>query len=186
MISQVDYVHLVHDFQRLNLENNLMISYCGEVNQMVTKVFTSLAEAKLNERNIDKSTIKKVYHIMVESLQNIFKHAENLPSIEAKKASGVFILGENDEGFVVSTGNAIAKSNVGRIKEQIEHLNSLSLEEVQEMYKTQIREGVLSERGGAGLGFIDMARKSGSKLEFKFETIDEKNSFFILKTYIAK
>ena len=55
-----------------------------------------------------------------------------------------------------------------------------------DLYKKQMREGSISPRGGAGLGFIDISRKTGSKLEYKFESMDEKRSFFILKTYIAK
>ncbi|MCZ6898904.1 MAG: DUF6272 family protein, partial [Bacteroidetes bacterium] len=44
----------------------------------------------------------------------------------------------------------------------------------------------LSEKGGAGLGFVDMARKSGHKLEFGFETMNDEFSFFSLKSVISK
>jgi hypothetical protein len=49
-----------------------------------------------------------------------------------------------------------------------------------------MRETAISEKGGAGLGFIDIARKTGNPLEYHFEPIDEKNSFFLLKTSINK
>ncbi len=39
----------------------------------------------------------------------------------------------------------------------------------------------LSNKGGAGLGIIDMALKSGEKFDFSFEDIDGKSSFFTLK-----
>ena len=44
----------------------------------------------------------------------------------------------------------------------------------------------LTHKGGAGLGFVDMARKSGQKLHFDFEPIDEHFSFFSLKTIISR
>ena len=52
------------------------------------------------------------------------------------------------------------------------------------MYKKQLREGTLSEKQGAGLGLIDIARKSTSKLHYQFIPLDEGHSFFILKVEI--
>jgi len=44
----------------------------------------------------------------------------------------------------------------------------------------------LSEKGGAGLGFIDIARKTGQKLVYSFLKIDEEKSFFVLTTTILR
>ena len=52
------------------------------------------------------------------------------------------------------------------------------------MYRKQIREGKLSDKGGAGLGLIDIARKIGEPLNYQFLQLDEKNYFFILKVEI--
>ena len=49
-----------------------------------------------------------------------------------------------------------------------------------------MRETAISDKGGAGLGFIDIARKTGSPLEYHFEPLDDKNSFFLLKTSISR
>ncbi len=47
------------------------------------------------------------------------------------------------------------------------------------------KEG-LSPRGGAGLGFIDMARKSGNKIRFDFEQINDELSFFSVRMTINR
>jgi hypothetical protein len=49
-----------------------------------------------------------------------------------------------------------------------------------------MREGHISDRGGAGLGFIDIARKTGEKLLFSFLKIDSTNSFFVLTSTISR
>ena len=49
-----------------------------------------------------------------------------------------------------------------------------------------MKEGRLSEKGGAGLGFIDIARKTGNQLEFHFLPIDEGSSFFLLTSSISR
>ena len=42
-----------------------------------------------------------------------------------------------------------------------------------------------SEKGGAGLGLVEMARKSGQKLEYDFEQVDENFSYFYLQIKLS-
>ena len=44
----------------------------------------------------------------------------------------------------------------------------------------------ISSKGGAGLGIIDMALKSGNKFEYSFNQIDDSNSFFTLKVKVEQ
>ena len=167
--------------------NNLNLVYLGEINQSITKAFTALAEQNLNEGQEEKTVVRKVYHVMVECLQNIYKHAdENAINTPGKRSQGIFLVGNDDGGYIVATGNYVSDEKKKRLIKVLDNVNSMSKDELDAVYKKQMREGVLSEKGGAGLGFIDISRKTGSKLDYKFESIDEKRSFFILKTYIAK
>jgi len=68
----------------------------------------------------------------------------------------------------------------------LEEINSLDKEGLKQLYKKQMREGRLSDKGGAGLGFIDIARKTGNKLEYHFLPIDETSSFFLLSSSISR
>ena len=52
------------------------------------------------------------------------------------------------------------------------------------MYIKQIKEGSISNRGGAGLGLIDIARKTDESLDYQFLPFDEHNYFFLLKVEI--
>ena len=49
-----------------------------------------------------------------------------------------------------------------------------------------MRETGILAKGGAGLGFIDIARKTGNPLEYHFERIDKNNSFFLFKTTMSR
>ena len=72
------------------------------------------------------------------------------------------------------------------LTEMLDHINSLDKDGLKELYKNQMKEGRLSEKGGAGLGFIDIARKTGNKLEFHFLPIDEGSSFFLLTSSVSR
>ena len=67
----------------------------------------------------------------------------------------------------------------------IDNINKLNKDDLNALYKKQIREGSLSEKGGAGLGLIDIARKTGRQLEYQFLPLqDNTNHFFLLKVRI--
>jgi hypothetical protein len=52
------------------------------------------------------------------------------------------------------------------------------------MYKRQLKEGMLSNRGGAGLGLIDIARKTGNILNYFFLPVDDEHEYFIFKVEV--
>jgi hypothetical protein len=57
-------------------------------------------------------------------------------------------------------------------------------EGLREYYQTSLESSMISTKGTAGLGMIDIARKSGNKLDFEFLTINEETSFFCLNVTI--
>ena len=57
---------------------------------------------------------------------------------------------------------------------------------VKKLYMKQMREGRLSSKGGAGLGFIDIRRKTGELLEYHFLPLTDKVSFFLLTAEIPR
>ena len=185
--NTVDYMGLVLDYHNSMRSHNLNLVYEGEINQSITKAFTSLAEQNLIEYKEEKKTIRKVYHVMVECLQNIYRHSDDpIKSRKGRKKHGIFMVGHDKNGYIISTGNVIENSKIEAVRSSLDLVNSLDEMEIKELYKKQITSGILSDKGGAGLGFIDISKKTGNPLEYRFENIDENKSFFILKTYIAK
>jgi hypothetical protein len=84
------------------------------------------------------------------------------------------------------SGNPVQKKNVEKLSKTLEHINNLDKDGLKEMYKEIIKNTTISEKGGAGLGFVDMARKSGSKLEFEFPEMNSDYCFFCLKVNVPR
>jgi hypothetical protein len=70
------------------------------------------------------------------------------------------------------------------ISDRINQINSLSKEELKALYKLILNNEEFSEKGGGGLGMIDMARKTGTKMEYEFLPVNEKLLFYVLKINI--
>jgi hypothetical protein len=96
------------------------------------------------------------------------------------------MVSKGDDSYKIITGNVIRNSKVPGLKESLEHINSLDKAGLSSLYKQQIMEAKLSEKGGAGLGLIDIAKKTGSKLSYQFKELNEDVSFFILTSTIKR
>lgn len=187
-----EYMQFVVQFHRMMLSKKITLAYEGEVTQEITKAFTAMTEKNLEKTEENGKIKKKVYHVMVECLQNIAKHADD-DSVGASdklenglSKTGIFIIGSDDNEYFITSGNGIVNENIPALKEMIDDINVLDQEELKQLHKTKMRETAISDKGGAGLGFIDMVRKTGNPLEYHFEPIDETSSFFLLKSRILK
>ena len=96
------------------------------------------------------------------------------------------MLSKSKEEYGITTGNIVERSRREALQKKIDYINNLSREEINELYMKQISEGELSEVGGAGLGFIDIVRRTARKLNYHFSDIDENTSFFILTSFVSR
>lgn len=181
-----EFLVYVYDFYRSMAANRVSLVYQGEITHQITKAFTSLTESNMAIEDESNSVQKKVFHVMVECLQNISKHADPLSNEVSNTGRGVFLVAKDNDEYLVTTGNVVTKEKVAILSEMLSKINSMDKEELKDLYKQQIREGRLSEKGGAGLGFIDIVRKTGKELEYNFLEIDSNHSFFILTSRISR
>src|SRR3972149_72887 len=153
--------------------HEITLVYEGEIRHQITKAFTSLTESNMAKESEANAVQKKVFHVMVECLQNISKHAENFEPDEYLFAGrGIFMVSKGNDEYNVTTGNVVDNSRIEELTEMLNNINNLDRDGLKELYKNQMKEGRLSEKGGAGLGFIDIARKTGKKLDFHFLPVD--------------
>lgn len=181
------FLEFVYDFYKSMKAHEITLVYEGEITHQITKAFTSLTESNMAKEEESNTVQKKVFHVMVECLQNISKHADSFGSDDFLFAGrGIFMVSKGDIEYHVTTGNVIENAKIEELSRILDHINVLDKEGLKQLYKTQMREGRLSEKGGAGLGFIDIARKTGRRLDYHFLSIDEETSFFILTSTISR
>jgi hypothetical protein len=165
------------------IDNGIYLVYLGEFNHEITKMFTSMAEDDMERNNEDMLTIRRVYHVMVETLQNLSRHSDELAD-EGDIGRGMFMIGKKGTSYYIITSNKVSSSKKEALEKALIQINTSSKEELKEMYKKQIKEGRISEKGGAGLGLIDIARKTTGKHDYQFIPFNDGNFMFILNVVI--
>ena len=183
MDLNVSFIKSVLNLYDELLTNGISLVYLGEFNHQITKMFTTMADNEMGRNEEQKSIRKKVYHSMVETLQNMNKHSDEIAE-KQNIGKGLFMIGKKDSVYYIITANKVTKDKVSTLTLALEEVNNSTPEQLKAMYKKQLREGTLSEKGGAGLGLIDIARKATEKLHYQFIPLDEENAFFILKVEI--
>jgi len=183
------YFKLIDDQYSQLLAREIILAYDGDVTHQVMKAFTSMVEEKLEKEQEKESVRRKLYHIMVECLQNINRHAEAFYPDDDEDhypGRGALLVSKSKNHYRVITANIIRTYQVEELRNFLERINHMSVDELNELYKDQLMEGSLSSKGGAGLGFIDIRRKTTNEMVFNFTEKDENISFFLLNVKISR
>ena len=163
---------------------NLNYIYRGNFTKNFTKNIIALAENSFKDENASSDLKRKVYHVMVEGVQNIARHQAK-PSQVKDIVFAFFTIKRETGKYLLTTGNLVENNQIENLTQRINRVNNLSKEELKAYHKEVLKSGRISEDGGAGLGLIDIARRSGEKLNFIFNPVSDSLSYFYLQTEIS-
>ncbi len=161
--------------QFLNKEN-ILLSFKGDFNQDNVLYLLDILRGQMPV----STTSIKLNNILIELLQNIEKHADNIDGITEWKP-GIFLIHEKDGKFYLTASNYISNSRIKILTDSIDYVNSLDKKDIIKLYKEKILQQNVVTAKQTGLGIIDMRKRSGSKFGYSFHQIDDKYSFFTLQ-----
>lgn len=178
----MDFAHQRQQFER---DDGIIFYFNGPVSQSVVEGVGDAVRAKMRHDDVGLGVMQKVFIILIEQMQNIVRYStDRLRDDEfgAETARGQVIVGQNGDGsYFISSGNKIRREDAAELYDRIEHVRHMTQEELKVHYKEQRRKSKSGSQKGAGLGLIEMARKSGKPLDYAIEPMDDKTSFFSMK-----
>lgn len=113
---------------------------------------------------------------VLESLQNVSRHSYQNQHPEMS----LVVYSKTGTGYTVSTGNVLPTASINDLKSHLAEINNLQPDQIRKVYRQMLSSAEFSNKGGAGLGLIEMAKKTGNKLDYDFVPLDEEFSYFIL------
>ncbi len=168
------------ELYELMLKENAQIIFHGDFSQNAILHILKMIEENIVQTKGDINHAKKVILVLIELLQNISKHGEKYLG----NKEGIFILSKKDNHFVISAGNWVATATVKKWLPHIENINNLNESQLSTLYAQTLMDGPGSEKGGAGIGLIDVALMTEGKIEFQVFRKDSLYSFFGLSVTI--
>lgn len=181
----MDKSHLFEVYEDLD-KRNVVLSFKGDLTSDLLTSILHVIEQKLDRYNESTPVKRKVFNVLVECLQNLYLHS-NINEQEPKnKPSVIVMVAKSDNGYNILTGNVVPKESVKLLSERLTEINRLNKEDLKKLYLETLTDGKRTSKGGGGLGFLEIARKSKEKLEFGFVPNNDKTSFFSLNVKITQ
>lgn len=162
-----------------------LLFYSGTITSDVVTEYVEKIESLSQKMTLSRNLEKRMMHVAIESIQNLYHHSCNETSDKMLKNFGVFLLSIKDNDLFLTTGNYIKQDNILFLKNRLEQLNSLELDEIKKIYKIILNGTQLSKKGGGGLGMIDIIKKTKQKLSFHFYQVNDMYSFYEFKVKIG-
>jgi Family of unknown function (DUF6272) len=173
----------VFQLERIMAENNIYLIWSGHISTDVEKEVLSFTETKLVEEDVELNLRRRVFSILVEILENVAKYS---PGKEAEEQFGmpVAMIRMENEVYSLTTGNLIQNKDVEHLKGKLDIINEYDKVGLKELFRKSLSGQTISSESTGNMGLIDMARKSGSKLVYQFEQINDLYSYYTLNVKV--
>jgi hypothetical protein len=179
-------------FKELSEEYGVIFFYSGYFTQNVIAAMGDALKLKLEGQVRSAPTMRKIFSTFIEMAQNIMHYSvgdERQTDLRVEQKTGAIAIGKKDDKYYILCGNNVSIQVVETLNSKLAEIHNMSKEEIKQAYKKQLQnEGYESTGGGAGLGFLTVARDAVEPIEYCFEKPAEaqaNHSFFYIKATIV-
>ncbi|WP_078123554.1 SiaB family protein kinase [Leptonema illini] len=165
-------------------DSNILICFNGPFSHSILEEIGIAIRNHLDNENVTKAAISDVFSIYIELTQNARNYIIERQLPPGELSSTIVVVARKDETHAVTSGNYILKDDVQPLKERIEQINAMNADDLKALYKKQLRSERPEGARGAGIGLIDIARKTSSNMEYNIRPVDDRYDFFSLTAFI--
>jgi hypothetical protein len=153
----------------------------GPIDHDVVQNALKLAEAASLDANDAVSVRKRLFNVLVEGLENVHNHAVN-----GHKASAFALLTRTHDAYRLAMGNSMPVATAALMSHRIDVLNAMDDHDLKEHYMKMLGNESRTERGGAGLGLLTIARKSQRPIVVRTAQLNGDSVYFVQELVIPR
>ena len=152
----------------------ILLEYKGHLTYSTIGRLLTMLKHVMVRHTIKTGVYKRILSVMIEALENIYKNSDayHNNAFIRKNHLPSFQLFRDDHAYKIFVSNPVKLDVAPLLKEKIDMINSKSSEELKLLYRQIITNGQFTEKGGAGLGLIEIAKISRRPLVYSFKPID--------------
>ena len=161
----------------------ILLSFMGVVTQEIMVEYGKLLKS---QEGLSENSRLVLFGTFIELGQNILRYSAERNGPEGlTRGVGIVIVSEQENTFKVSSGNRVTPRSADSLAAQFAHLNTLDPEGLKQFQRERRKSGPPPESFGAGLGLIELARRSCSPLVHSLIPMED-GLFFSLTVTISK
>ncbi len=174
----------ISKIRKIMSEEGIVFSFSGMISQSLTSFMLETAKTQLEDTGENSKMTRTMFLIAIEQLQNIMSYSQekNIRSGNKYISPGVLVIGfsEDMQKYYVTSSNEIYTQDKAILSKKLDHINTLEKDELRKYLREKLRSAEDKHDRGAGVGFIEIAKRSSEKIVYDFEEIDSKLYFHIL------
>ncbi|MFZ2855039.1 MAG: SiaB family protein kinase [Rhodocyclaceae bacterium] len=160
---------------------NILICFNGPFSQSIIEELGNAARRYLSQDQMESTALMDVFAVYIEQTQNIRNYARRREALGDKNPAyemATVLIGRDGDRHIVASGNMVHADDAGALAATIDELNGLDRQALRARFKEQSRKPASNEVGrGAGLGLIDIARKTSGPIQYKIHALSEQHVF---------
>jgi len=176
----MDLFQLREQFSR----EGIMMCFNGPFSHSIIEEMGTAIKNYLEAEDITRMAVQDVFAAYIEMAQNVrnYQALRNLPTGDT--GSATILIAKQGETYAVTSGNVITKTDITPLITRIDHINSLDRDSLKKSIRQQLRSKIPPGAAGAGLGLMEIAKRSNAMLDYSVRDIDGRYSFFTLTVHI--
>ena len=175
-------------FKELLDKEGVIFSFSGTISQNILSSIAETIEKELHTTGVSFSLIQNIFAVFTEQMQNIMSYSNERICLGDNSfvSPGICVVGydKNVGHYYVSSANIVSQEGVPGLSEKLNKIIGMNKTELRQYYKELRRSGKETHGRGAGLGFLEMAKKSALPIQYTITQLDNNRSFFEIKVYI--
>lgn len=167
------------------LQERILLCFNGPISHSLIEELGNALRHYLQTQQTPTSEAMDVFAIYIEMTQNI-RHYARSKGYSGDDAAATIAIARTEQGrYQVSAGNLVEVEDARHVLNAVSALDGLDAAELKRRYKERLRQPRESEStSGAGLGLLDMARKSSVPLQASLTTLTDGRGFLTLTAEI--
>lgn len=181
MMEAYDLYSMREHFTR----QRILLCFNGPISRSLIEEIGNALKNYLQAEQAQPSAATDVFATYIEMSQNIRHYAINRGYGEQEASATVVIARDEAGRYTVSAGNLVETADGKALLDRISALADLDKSQLKAAYKEQLRKPRSADTPlGAGLGLLDIARRSSAPMVAALTDLSGQQAFFSLRATI--
>jgi hypothetical protein len=177
------------DLRETMHDRGVMFCFSGYMTETILTGIAGAVRQKLEVEDADRRTMKGLFSIFIELVQNVIRYSTEKYEKQVEDSLidlryGVITVGRRGSSYYVACGNMISNHDVERLRVGLDRILELDKEGLKSLYKETLKGPTPETSKGAGVGFIEIARRAPNGFTYDIKPVDDEYSFFAVKADI--
>lgn len=169
--------------QAIGLRNQLrthkvIMAYNGAISDELMLTLADLLKTRMLAQD-DPKRSKTIFSVFMEGVQNLIWHGG-----DDSDTSGMILITQDQGEVTIMCGNRIAQKDTRELRERLSQIVNADKETIRQLYREGMSSSNEHEGPGAGLGLLEIARRSSQPINYAFVDVDKDTVDFILAATI--